>query len=274
MRQAQRQKFQDTVWQHFELHGRHDLPWRVPESSGSFDPYKILVSEMMLQQTQVPRVIPKYFEFLARFPTVRVLAEAPLGDVLTAWSGLGYNRRAKFLWQTAQDVTNDFGGIFPRTVEELTRLPGVGKNTAGAIIAYAHNQPIVFVETNIRTTYIYHFFENREDVSDEEILALVRQTLPAGKGNYRDWYWALMDYGSLIKQTIGNLNKLSKSYNKQSVFMGSRRQIRGQIIKLLADKPLSKSELGRRITDERLESVLDDLTREKLIKESSGLYSL
>lgn len=272
MKDAELQAFKDTVWQHFELHGRHDLPWRIPEPDSSFDPYKILVSEIMLQQTQVPRVMPKYLAFLDTFPTVGSLASAPLAEVLTAWNGLGYNRRAKFLWQAAQEVMGRHNGTFPVSASELVGLPGVGKNTAGAILAYAFNEPISFVETNIRTVYIYHFFQNREGVNDAELLEIVTKTVDPN--NPRSWYWALMDYGTFLKQTIGNLNKLSKTYAKQSPFQGSRRQIRGQVIRLLTSKPMSFSALARAIGDERLPAVLQDLVREALIQKRGGLYTL
>lgn len=157
---------QETVWKYYHQHGRHDLPWRLPEPDGSFDPYKILVSEIMLQQTQVPRVLPKFTEFLTKFPTGQELAEASLGEVLAAWSGLGYNRRAKFLWQAAQKVVRDFGGELPHTFEALESLPGIGKNTAGAVAAYAYNQPAIFLETNIRTIFIHHFFRDADLVPD------------------------------------------------------------------------------------------------------------
>ena len=148
MSQQQIHDFQSMVWDYFETHGRHDLPWRLPTDRG-FDPYAIMVSEIMLQQTQVGRVIPKFQAFMKQFPTVQALASAPLSDVLQAWSGLGYNRRAKFLWQAAQQVVTDYAGVMPKTLEDLVRLPGIGKNTAGAIMAYAYDQPVYFIETNI-----------------------------------------------------------------------------------------------------------------------------
>ncbi|MBC7546197.1 hypothetical protein H7171_00450 [Candidatus Saccharibacteria bacterium] len=169
--------FQNTIYQHYDQLGRHNLAWRLPEADGSFNAYKIMVSELMLQQTQVTRVSTKYPEFLATFPTVQALAVSELGDVLRVWSGLGYNRRAKFLHQAARMIIQDLGGIFPNTVAGLVALPGVGVNTAGAIVAYAYNQPVVFVETNIRTVYIYHFFRNDASVSDKQITNVAEPTL-------------------------------------------------------------------------------------------------
>jgi A/G-specific adenine glycosylase len=227
-----------------------------------------MVSEIMLQQTQAARVIPKYQEFLTLFPTVQSLAAASLADVLKAWSGLGYNRRAKFLWQAVGQIKN----TFPDTLDDLVALPGVGVNTAGAILAYSFNQPVVFIETNIRSVYIHHFFEDRRDVHDTEILPIVKVTLD--KEHPREWYWALMDYGVYIKNTVGNTSRNSKHYTKQSTFAGSRRQIRGQIIKLLSERPVSDEEIRNIISDTRLDEVLNDLTKEQLIRLDGYLYSL
>jgi len=268
--QHEEQLFLETLWSYYHDHGRHDLPWRRPKMDDSFDPYKIMVSELMLQQTQVPRVMPKYAAFLQRFPTVETLAGAELGDVLREWQGLGYNRRAKFLWQTAQKVSEL--GAFPTTQDELVKLPGIGPNTAGAILAYAYNQPVVFIETNVRTVYIHHFFHDQTGVADREILSLVEQTLD--HENPREFYWALMDYGSHIKATIGNANKASKHYVKQSVFNGSRRQVRGVVLRALGDGMKSLESLQLAIPDERLVSVLSDLVSEGMIRTERGAYSL
>lgn len=263
--------FRRTVWDYYETRGRHDLPWRIPEAGDGYDAYKILVSEMMLQQTQVGRVTPKYHLFLKQFPSFEALAAAPLGDVLRAWNGLGYNRRAKFLWQCAARVVSDYRGQLPETSAELVKLPGIGANTAGAVLAYAFNKPALFVETNIRTVFIHHFFADQQAVNDRQILDLVAQTLP---DEPRQWYWALMDYGSFLKQTIGNLNMLSKHYVKQSRFEGSKRQIRGQVLRLLGERPYSDSELKRNIADQRLPDVLQDLEAEGFIIKKARSYSL
>jgi len=264
--------FQNVVEQYFIQHGRHDLPWRQPETDGSFDPYKIMVSELMLQQTQVARVTQKYMEFLEIFPTVQSLAAADLGEVLVTWQGLGYNRRAKFLCQAAQKITQDFNGVSPRTRDELVALPGIGANTAGAILAYAFNAPVVFIETNIRTVFIHHFFSDQTSIPDQPILELVEQTVPKGKS--REWYWGLMDYGTHLKQTVGNASRASKKYSKQPKFEGSQRQIRGHVLRFLAQKSASSSELTQEITDERLVIVLRELEREGLIRRRGKAYSL
>ncbi len=264
--------FQNLVWEYFQTTGRHDLPWRLPDANGQFDPYVVLVSEFMLQQTQVSRVIPKFHAFLQLFPSIKSLAEADLGAVLTAWSGLGYNRRAKFLWQAAGVILRDYDGRIPDRLESLVSLPGIGKNTAGAILAYAFNLPVVFIETNIRSVYIHHFFADKTQVSDGQVAELVEQTLDTV--NPREWYWALMDYGSYLKKTTGNASRQSKTYTKQSTFHGSRRQIRGQVLKHLMSGPMTLEQLQFLINDERLQSVLTEQASEGLIRQSATGYHL
>lgn len=259
--------FQEIVWDYYHQHGR-DLPWRHAGVNGLFDPYKIMVSEIMLQQTQAARVLPKYESFLAEFPTTQSLAAAPLAAVLAQWSGLGYNRRAKFLWQAAQQV----GSEFPKSKQELMALAGIGPNTAGAILAYAYNRPVVFIETNIRSVYIHHFFADRDDVHDNELIPIIEATLD--QEHPREWYWALMDYGVFIKATVGNTARSSKHYSKQSTFIGSKRQIRGQVLRILLEAPQSLDELKSRIGDERLSVVLADLQSEELITKSDAKYHL
>lgn len=265
--------FHDTVWSYYAQHGRHELPWRQPEKDGSYAAYPIVLSEMMLQQTQVKRVIPKFTAFLSLFPTVESLAKAELGDVLRAWQGLGYNRRAKYLWQSAGIIAREHNGVYPNTTTELAQLPGIGINTAGAICAYAYDEPTVFIETNIRTVYIYHFFSSHDEVSDATIRKKVYETLPAGEPT-RQWYWALMDYGAHLKQTEGNLNKLSKGYVKQSTFQGSKRQVRGLILRMLSNGSMNISDLRIAVDDERLEPVLDDLIAEGLVHKIGSNYHL
>lgn len=234
------------------------MPWRV-----STEPYHIWVSELMLQQTQVDRVVPKFLAFIEQFPTVHALAAASLADVLAAWTGLGYNRRAKFLHAAAKQLVAERGGVVPNELTALTALPGIGPNTAGAILAYAFDIPVVYVETNIRSVYIHHFCEELEQVDDVLVKSLVEQTLDAA--HPREWYWALMDYGVYVKKTFGNNIARSKQYKKQSQFEGSLRQVRGRVIKLLTECPLEQTMLQLAIADERLPVVLADLQREGLI---------
>lgn len=270
--------FIDTVCAYYHSQGRHNLPWRRQEPDGTFEPYKILVSEIMLQQTQVPRVLPKYEAFIREFPTAVALAAVPLGVVLVAWQGLGYNRRAKFLWQAAQMVTHDYGGVFPHTQAELTKLPGVGVNTAGAMLAYAYDLPVAFVETNIRTVFIHHFFHDETDVPDKGILTLVQATLSTAQDKKlcspREYFWALMDYGTYLKQTVGNKSRASKSYVKQSKFAGSNRQLRGKVLRILSNGPLLEGTLEEALGDGRASAVLTALANEGFIRHHDGLYEL
>lgn len=258
--------FREVVWDYFRTH-RRDMPWRDDPL-----PYHVLVSELMLQQTQVSRVLPKYQEFMARFASIQDLAAAPLADVLSTWSGLGYNRRAKFLHAAAQKVVSDFGGKLPESREELVGLPGIGPNTAGAILAYAFNQPVVFIETNIRTVLFHHFFADRSDVADRELLPILQQACDLE--HPREWYWALMDYGTYLKQTAGGKISQSKHYARQSKFEGSRRQVRGRVLRELTSGARSAVELVELLADERAQSVIDDLHREGLIEQEAGLIRL
>ncbi|MDE1970310.1 MAG: A/G-specific adenine glycosylase [Patescibacteria group bacterium] len=222
-------QFRRTVRAYYRKHKRA-FPWRE-----TADPYHILVSEIMLQQTQVGRVCEKYPEFVAAFPEVASLAEAPLSSVLRVWKGMGYNRRALALKSIAYIVCQKYGGVIPRDPEILRTLPGIGKGTAGSIPAFAYNIPTVFIETNIRRVFIYHFFPHATQVRDETILKLVAETLD--RKNPRAWYSALMDYGSYLGSTLrgNNPNIKSKHYRKQSAFEGSNRKIRGIIIALLSN---------------------------------------
>lgn len=259
-------EFREIVWDYFRTH-RRDMPWRDDPS-----PYHVLVSELMLQQTQVGRVLPKYQEFMARFPTIVDLASAALGDVLAAWSGLGYNRRAKFLHAAASKVVSDFGGELPATRDELVSLPGIGPNTAGAILAYAFNQPVVFIETNVRTVLFHHFFADQTDIDDRVLLPIVQQV--CDPEHPREWYYALMDYGTHLKQTAGNNISQSKHYARQSKFEGSRRQVRGRILRELVAGGRATEELLTLLADDRARSVLDDLSREGLIEQEAGRVRL
>lgn len=271
MQSADQKLFLETLWNYYATEGR-DLPWRQAERDGTFDAYKIMVSEFMLQQTQVGRVIPKYQQFLETFPTITKLAEASLADVLRVWNGLGYNRRAKFIHESAKLIAKLHDSSIPLDIEQLKAFPGIGHNTAAAIVAYADNQPVVFVETNIRTVYIYHFFPEAESIPDAEILSCLNETIDCE--HPREFYWALMDYGSHLKATRGNSARRSKSYNKQSTFAGSKRQVRGQVIRALLEKPQSITSLQSIILDERLSSVVDDLCSEGILVQDKQQYRL
>jgi A/G-specific adenine glycosylase len=195
------------------------------------DPYQILVSEIMLQQTQVGQVNTKFVEFIAAFPDFPALATAPLPTVLAVWQGMGYNRRAIALKTCAEQVMEEYGGCLPADPLRLAELPGIGPATAASVCAFTFNLPVVFIETNIRRVYIHYFFGDRERVADTEILPLVEQTLD--RKNPRVWYWALMDIGAALKTTVPNPNRRSRHYTRQAPFEGSDRQLRGMILRQL-----------------------------------------
>lgn len=260
-------KFRELVWQKGrELY--RDMPWRNTD-----DPYKLMVSELMLQQTQVDRVMPKYNDFIARYPDVFSLATASLSDIISLWSGLGYNRRAKFLHDAAAKIVSDFDGRVPDTFESLTSLPGIGPNTAGAILAYGFNQPVAFIETNIRTVYFQHFFEDSHIVTDDELRRAVTETVDRERP--REWFWALMDYGTFLKkQGAGQLDK-SAHYKKQPALKGSIREVRGQIIRALTKGDMELAQLRHEVlADDRFEPALDALVREGLVMHTDSHYHL
>lgn len=217
--------FQKMILGWYKKNGRHTLPWR---SEHTPDPYHIFVSEIMLQQTQVDRVIPKYQHFLKTFPTLKSLADASVASLLGEWKGLGYNRRALNMQRAARAIVRTHGGVFPSDPETLEELPGIGPYTARAIAVFAFNEPHVFIETNIRRIYIHFFFQTSKKVSDIEIMPLVERTLY--KKDPRVWYSALMDYGAGPLRQVPNPNKRSKHYTKQSRFEGSRRYARAKLV--------------------------------------------
>lgn len=228
-------RFQDVIFKYFHSHARN-FPWRVTN-----DPFHILVSEFMLQQTQTERVLKYYEPFIRRFPDFPSLAASRLKDVLDAWQGLGYNRRAMNLRLTAQKVTKEYGGVLPDDKDDLVTLPGIGEATAGAIQAFAFDKPVVFIETNIRRVFIHFFFQDKSGVKDAEIFPLVEQTLD--RDNPRHWYYALMDYGTMLKKTVPNPNRKSAHYSRQAPFEDSNRQVRGRIIReLLENKKIPRRE--------------------------------
>ncbi len=230
------ERFQSTIYTYYNTHGR-DLPWRKTN-----DPYKILVSEVMLQQTQVERVLHKYEQFLQSFPTVEALAIAPLQDVLDIWRGLGYNRRAIALKKVAHVVVHEFNGELPSDDRILQKLPGIGEATAGAIRSFAFNKPAVFIETNIRTVFLHTFFADKLGTKDTEICPLIAQTLD--RSNPREWYYALMDYGVMLKKKCENPSRRSAHHKRQAAFHGSNRQLRGAIVALVVEHPgITEAEL-------------------------------
>jgi A/G-specific adenine glycosylase len=261
--------FQKKVYDHYRTHGR-DLPWRR-----TINPYRILVSEIMLQQTQVERVIKKYPEFLAAFPDFPSLAGASLPQLLSLWQGMGYNRRALMLRQLAQKVVSEHREKLPSDPEILIGLPGIGPYTAGAVMAFAFNKPVVFLDTNIRRVYIDEFFPDREKIRDDQIAPLVRQTLDAE--NPRRWYNALMDYGATLKSTQGNPNRRSAHYTRQGPFENSNRQVRGMILKLLVtSSPLTAARIVKEtgVDAARVKKNLVDLGEEAFIEKKGRRYRI
>lgn len=261
--------FQKDIYRYYKDH-RRDLPWRKTRN-----PYHILVSEIMLQQTQVERVIEKYGEFIVIFPDVSSLARASLKDVLSAWQGLGYNRRALALKRTAEIVTTAYSGEVPASIEDLSKLPGIGKTTAGEILAFAFNLPALFIETNIRRVFIHHFFPKERTVTDREIMPLVEATLD--RENPRDWYYALMDYGTMLAKVTGNPNRRSAHYKKQPAFKNSSRKIRGTILRvLLKESSLTRDQLQESLGAEpdRVEKILNEMVNEGLVREDNGEYNV
>lgn len=247
--------FKQTVWEYYHDNKR-SMPWR-----DRHDAYAVIVSEFMLQQTQVARVIPKFQSFIQTFPTLQSLASAPLAEVLVAWQGLGYNRRAKFMHEAARGLVSL---PEPYDVASLLQQPGIGPNTAAAIVTYAYNEPVVFIETNIRTVYLHEFFRDVVDIPDKVILELVAQTVD--KTNPREWYWALMDYGSYLKsQKLGSITR-SKQYKKQPTFKGSLREMRGMILRDLSRGPMSRSQFSYS-DDDRFMSACSGLLKDGLIEQ-------
>ncbi len=260
--------FKKKILKFYHEHKRN-FPWR--ETS---NPYFILVSEIMLQQTQTSRVIEKYREFITAFPTIFALATASLSQVLMHWSGLGYNRRAKYLHMTAQAIVSEHDGHVPRDPGKLSSLPGIGPNTAAAIVVYAYNIPVTFIETNIRRTFIHHFFATQKEVSDKEIFPLVSATMD--QINPREWFWALMDYGSALPKVVKNPNHKSVHYTKQSKFSGSVRQVRGSIMKTLLKGPCSQSSLKTQVEGDLLhfEKALKALMEEGFVVKKGSQYCI
>jgi A/G-specific adenine glycosylase len=252
-------QFQKFVLAFYRKRGRA-FPWRE-----THDPYAILVSEIMLQQTQTERVVPKYEAFLKEFPTVKDLACASAADVVRMWMGLGYYRRALNLHRAALVVSEEHSGTFPQTLEGLRELPGVGPYTASAVAAFAFGVASPMIETNIRTVYLATFFRDREGVSDAEILEMVERSLY--RRDPRRWFYALMDLGVELKKSTKGINTRSKHYTKQSKFQGSHRQVRAAVLKSISEVPRSKAKIVTELPFEklRIEQALVELEQEGFI---------
>ena len=244
------------------------LPWRYID-----DPYAVLVSEVMLQQTQVSRVLPRWERFLALFPTVDALAAADQATVLEQWQGLGYNRRALALKRCAEICAAEYAGALPEELDQLLALPGIGPATAAGVRSFAYNLPSVYLETNVRTVFLHELFPDEEGVTDKQLIPLLEQTCPMD--DPRTWYYALLDYGAYLKSTIGNVSRRSAHYTKQSTFEGSRRQKRSFLVReVLAQPGITLEQLTSKLatfeqqharealTESEVEAILNDLVSE------------
>ncbi len=262
--------FRRAVYSHFAKAGRH-LPWRKKVT-----PYRTFVSEIMLQQTQVPRAAEFFPRFIKRFPGWKRLAEAELKEVLAVWQGLGYNRRARFLHEAAKRVTGEFKGRLPDDPALLATLPGIGKATAASIAAFGFNRPAVFIETNIRAVFIHHYFPTRKSVTDADLLPLVERALD--RKNPRRWYSALMDYGTALKRLHGNPARRSAHHVRQPGFEGSSRQARGALVRCLAasKRGMAVTALAKKtsLNENRTAELLAALVKEGLVKERRGCFLL
>lgn len=268
--------FVHTIQRYYQANKRL-FAWRDCEN-----PYYVLVSEIMLQQTQTHRVAPKFETFIELFPDLPSLAAAPLGSVLAAWQGLGYNRRARFLHAAAQEMVASYGGRVPDDPAVLVQLPGIGRATAASIAAFAYNKPTVFIETNVRAVFLHFFFPGKEKVDDKELLPLVQASLEGQ--DPRQWYYALMDYGVMLKKTTPNPSRQSKHHVKQSTFKGSTREVRGSIVRMLTRlshtasedflRTLVQEDIGRSVAPTAFYRILVGLVKDRLVQEQQGHFFL
>jgi A/G-specific adenine glycosylase len=260
--------FQDYIYSYYRRNKRV-FPFRK-----NLTPYKVVVSEIMLQQTQTNRVSEKFVEFIKKFPDFNSLAKASVEELLSVWQGLGYNRRALALKKIAKKIINDYDGKVPNDVKSLEALPQIGYNTACSILAFAYNIPTYFVETNIRRVYIYFFFSGKSKVNDKEIMDIVE--ISVDKDNPRDWYYALMDFGVMLKKSHPELNKRSVHYRKQSKFDGSTRQVRGKVLKLLLKTSLSRKEILEKFDydEKKIVKILNSLVKEGFIQEEEDMFTI
>jgi len=265
--------FRTKIYAFYTANKRHFL-WRETISD-----YNVFISEVMLQQTQTARVTIKFQQWLQKFPSFESVASASNHEILVAWQGLGYNRRGLALQKAASMIVRDFAGQLPRDPKLLQLLPGIGPNTAGSICAFAFNMPVTFIETNIRTVFLHEFFTGVTDVHDQQILSLVAQTVDPLDA--RNWYYALMDYGVHLKKTLKANNSASKHYARQLKFIGSRREVRGSIIRILTktyrlshDQLLEMVQLEIPHNQQNIEHVLQQLLRQEFVRVESDMYCL
>lgn len=263
-----KKKFLSCIYEFYDRNYRH-LPWRNTDN-----PYHILVSEVMLQQTQVSRVVEKYSSFIKKFPTVEALAQASLHDVLAAWQGLGYNRRAKYLWQAAQIIVSQYNGTVPDNHHALHKLPGLGKATAASVAIFAFSRSELYIETNVRTVYIYSFFADNEKVSDAMIEPLLKVTIDTT--NPKKFYNALMDCGTYIKQHY-NFSRHSAHYTVQTPYSTSLRKVRGDIVRYIVNNGAANNDMlvqSLGYAPEKIQKALEALCRENMVCDDNGIYTI
>ncbi|MBW2982971.1 Fe-S cluster assembly protein HesB [Candidatus Woesearchaeota archaeon] len=256
---------QRKILDFYEKQGR-SLPWRK-----TTDRYKVLVSEIMLQQTQVDRVTQKYEAWIKRFPTAKALAEAPLSDVLKLWSGLGYNNRAKRLHDAAKKVVEESDGEIPDDEEDLKRLPGIGPYTARSVLIFADNRDLATVDTNIRRILI-HELGLPETTTEKELFDQAEKLLP--KGRSRDWHNALMDYGALH---LTSRKSGIRPKTRQSRFQGSKRQVRSTLLKHALERGSVTEQEAEELfpdTEHDVKGILEDLEKEGLLEKGEKDYKI
>jgi A/G-specific adenine glycosylase len=261
--------FRSLVYEFYSSQGR-SFPWRE-----THDPYAILLSEVMLQQTQTYRVERKYLDWLNALPSFTSLAEAEFSEVLRLWQGLGYNRRALALHRLAQEVVTIYGGQLPKEMKQLSVLPGIGTYTAAAIRNFSFKLATPLIETNIRTVYLHIFFPETVDVHDKQLMPLIEKTMDVE--NCREWFYALMDLGVLLKKYFKNPSRKSRHHSRQSKFEGSDRQIRGQILRLLLkEQALTQVQFQQTLHEDskRIQRILETLLKDQLLIKYKNQFRL
>lgn len=265
---AQISNFKLLIMSYYHDHKR-ELEWR-----DKITPYRVFISEIMLQQTQVNRVQKKFPEFIENFPDFSTLAKGSITRILSTWQGMGYNRRALCLKKSAEIILERYKGTLPHDPILLDKLPGIGHATANSIVVFAYNIPKVFIETNIRKVFIHVFFKKKINSFDSDILSLVERSLDIK--NPRDWYYALMDYGASLSKLSSNPNRKSNMYRKQISFINSNRQIRGQILTHILKSSLNLSEIEKKIQfpKKRIYDNLNNLIQEGFIIKKEDKYHI
>ena len=258
--------FQKKIWL-FWKENQRDLPWRE-----TTDPYKIFISELMLQQTQVDRVILKYIEFIKKYPTMNSIVKATDAEIIRLWKGLGYNRRALYARKAMEYLLKHFNGIFPTNEKDLRKLPGIGEYTAKAILSFALHQKVTLIDTNIRQVVEVEFAGGKK-LPEHTLFLIVKKIMP--KKETWLWHQALMDYNALFLSK----NKERKKAVNKIPFKKSNRYVRGRIIDLLRTKSYLKVKLITAMKNyekskEDVEKAVNTLIKDGLIVQKGNTYSL